>query len=826
MSVQQLLKQSPFLMTMSGKRLISQNGGPLGCLSHSKDKVHIDNLKVQTITGPDLWNKLNAQRCQVSMHIGTDFSKSSATDDLKYSLNYAVLSRDVTNLVAGKKNWLQLSNLTKSIYDFTTAKDRYNGVNDLEVSVKNMDYHLRTEHVSCVMKNPTKEIYKISNLELFTIIGVFTFERLQKQKVSLDLTIESPIGLDKTSSLKTIIDNTVDYVENSNFKTVEALVESVGKVISQSIISPNRNDIDIDVKVTKLSAITDTDGVGVSATKNIRQLDLLKSIDLGNTGPSEASSFNLPVEQKDTTAAIFDGEWNTSYLAFGSNIGDRLEYITLALDLLNVNPKVKVTNISSLFESEPMYFKDQNPFMNGCIEIKTQLSPHDLLKFCKQIEYEELKRVKHFDNGPRCIDLDIILYLNSNGDHIMLNTENLIVPHPRMLERTFVLEPLCELIPPSLLHPVTAEPIVNYLNQIYSNLNKEDTLWKLVPLPTLNGKYRFLRYKTEYELNPLTSALVKKTVSPTYIMSILNTTPDSFSDGGNNFNNIGKQLEYVKEMCQDALKLHDTIIIDIGGCSTRPNSKQTSIEEELSRTTDIIKAIRQCETLPQEKIILSIDTYRSEVAKQAIVAGVDIINDISGATFDANILNVVADHPHIAYVLSHIRGDINTMTTLDKYDEREDVEGIEYLYNERNNHPQTIFIRTIGYEMAKTYNNVLQHNVKRWQLILDPGLGFAKNGDQNMELMKAIPLLKNYSFLDDTTHEYTTFRNLPLLVGPSRKKFIGTITKEDDPSKRDFATGAVISSCIGFDSDIVRVHNVRDCSKVVRMADALYKKST
>lgn len=810
-------------MTMSSKRLISQTASSLTSFSHSKDKVHIDNLKLQTITGPDLWNKLNAQKCQVSMHIGTDFSKSSATDDLKYSLNYAVLSRDVTNLVNGRNNWLQLSNLTKSIYDFTTTKDRYHGVNELEVCVKNLDYHLRTPHVSCIMKNPTQEIYKISNLELFTIIGVFTFERLQKQKVSLDLTITSPIGLDKTSSLKDIIDNTVEYVETSNFKTVEALVESVGKVISQSVISPNRNDIDIDVKVTKLSAITATDGVGVSATKNVRQLDLLKSVGLDNAEAFEASSFNLPVEQKDTTAAIFDHEWNTSYLAFGSNIGDRLEYITLALDLLNDHSKVKVTNISSLFESEPMYFKEQNPFMNGCIEIRTQLNPQDLLKLCKQIEYEELKRVKHFDNGPRCIDLDIILYLNSKGDHIMLNTANLIVPHPRMLERTFVLEPLCELIPPSLLHPVTAEPIVNYLNQIYSKLNNEDTLWKLVPLPTLNGNYRFLKFKTEYELNPLTSQLVKKTVSPTYIMGILNTTPDSFSDGGNNFNNIEKQLAYVKEMSENAFKLHDTIIIDIGGCSTRPNSDQAPVEEELSRTIDLIKAVRNCKDLPQEKIILSIDTYRSEVAKKAILAGVDIINDISGASFDSNILNIVAEHPHVAYVLSHIRGDINTMINQDKYDEREEVEGIEYLYNEKHDNPQTKFIRTVGYEISRAYNKALQRDVKRWQIILDPGLGFAKHGNQNMKLMKDIPLLKNYSFLDESNQEYTTFRNLPVLVGPSRKKFIGTITKEDDASKRDFATGSIITSCIGFDSDIVRVHNVTDCSKAVKLADSLYK---
>lgn len=823
MSVHTILRKSSLLVNMSGRRLISQTTGSLSSLSAPKDHVYITNLKLQTITGPDLWNKLNTQKCQVSMNVGTDFSKSSATDDLKYSLNYAVLSRDVTNLVNGKKNWLQLSNLTKAIYDFTKTDGRYNGVETLEVAVENADYHLRTPNISCTMKNNLQEIYKISNLELFTIIGVFTFERLQKQKVSLDLTITSPLEFDKTSSLKTIIDNTVEYVEASNFKTVEALVESVSKVISQSITSPRRNEVEIDVKVTKLSAITDTDGVGVSAKKNVKQLDALNTIAIGEGTSENSSVFNLPIEPRDSTTAIFDNEWNVSYLAFGSNIGDRLEYITTALDLLNKNPKVKVLNISSLFESEPMYFKDQSPFMNGCLEIKTLLSPQELLKFCKQIEYEELKRVKHFDNGPRCIDLDIILYLNSKGDHIMLNTENLIVPHPRMLERTFVLEPLCELIPPTLLHPVTAEPIVNYLNQIYSNLNEEDYLWKLVPLPTLNNNTRFLKFKTEYTMDPLTSQLVKKTVSPTYIMSILNTTPDSFSDGGNNYNDIKKQLSYVHNICNTVFKLHENIIIDIGGCSTRPNSEQAPIDEELNRTIDLIKAIRNENTLPQEKIILSIDTYRSEVAEQAILVGVDIINDISGANFDSKILDVVAKYPHVAYVLSHIRGDINTMTSKTDYDTREELEGTEYICNEKVDNPQTEFIRTIGYEMAKTYQKALEHGVKRWQIILDPGVGFAKNGDQNIKLMRQIPLLKSYSVFNENSKNYITFRNIPVLVGPSRKKFIGTITKEDIPAKRDFATGSVVSSCIGFGSDLVRVHNASECSKSVRIADALYK---
>lgn len=809
---------------MCSRRLNFHTANQLGPISASRDKIYINQLKLQTITGPDLWNALNTQTCHVSLRIGTDFSKSSITDDLKYSLNYAVISRDITNLVKGRKNWLQLSNLTKSIYDFTTSKDRYQGVNELEVCVKNLDYHLRTPHISCIMREPTEEIYEIHNLELFTIIGVFTFERLQKQKVSLNIIIKSPPGLDKTSSLKLIIDNIVEYVEKSNFKTVEALVESVGKVISQSISSSDRDRIEITVKVIKLSAITDTNGVGVSTTKSVKQLDLLKSIKLKDNSMDKSTKFDLPVEQKFKQISIVNNEWNTAYLAFGSNIGNRVKYILSAISLLDKNPKIKVLNTSSLFESEPMYFKDQNSFMNGCLQIKTQLNPNELLTVCKQIEYEELKRVKHFDNGPRCIDLDIILYLNSEGNHILVNTENLIIPHPRMLERTFVLEPLSELIPSTMLHPITSEPIIQHLDQIYAKLNDADYLTKLIPLPSINNTYRFLRFNTRYELNPISSQVIKKTSSPTYIMGIINNTPDSFSDGGKHFNNIDKKLDDIIRMCNEAFKLQENIIIDIGGCSTRPNSKQATLEEELSRSIQLIRTIRQCPQLPQEKIILSIDTYRSKVARQAVLAGVDIINDISGGTFDPAIFEVVAENPYVAYVLSHIRGDINTMTQLNQYEETENLNGTEFLYNQiEKNNTQTQFIRSIGFEMSQTYKKAVQCRVKRWQIIMDPGLGFAKNGNQNIQLMKDIPLLKNYSFFNEDTKEFTNFKNIPILVGPSRKKFIGTITKEEDASKRDFATGSVVTSCISLGCDIVRVHNVADCSKAVKIADSIYK---
>lgn len=824
------------------------------------DHVYIKNLKVDTLTGPGLWNQLDKQHCSINVKIGTNFAESSATDDLKYSLNYAVISRDIQNYVNLQKNWISVTKISQSIYDYL-LKGKYPGIDTLDVTVKNPDYHLRTTEILCQVKNDTREIIKINQLELYTLLGVFTFERLQKQKVSLDIAIEGNKGLEKVISIKEIIDQIVSYIENANFKTVEALVECVSKLVSQNFnsnLDDKFHDVKISCKVIKLSAITDTDGVGVSCERDLKSLKLLNDIVIKNhnnipvNGQYNVESFNLPVNNNSIDSGTASGgkqnKWNKAYLAFGSNMGNRLQFIKSAIELLEQDPKIKISNISSLFESEPMYFTDQRPFMNGVIEIMTQLTPVELLGKCKEIEYDELKRVKHFDNGPRCIDLDIVMYLNHIGEHVLLNSDNLIIPHARMLERTFVLEPLCELIPPTMLHPITAEPMIDHLQQMYAKGKDEDTLWKLIPLPQIKGsdKERFLKFKTVYELNPITNQLTSKTKSSTYTMGILNTTPDSFSDGGKYYNNLANQLDQVKGMCHETFKLYDTIIIDIGGCSTRPNSKQASIEEEIERTIPLLKAIRSDDSLPQHKIILSIDTYRSEVAQLAIDNGVDIINDISAGTFDPKILKIVGANSSIGYVMSHIRGTIDTMTQMTNYsdvlNQNDALETVEqYVCGMRiNNGLKDQFITTISNEMAQIYENCLNKGIKRWQIIMDPGIGFAKNMEQNLQLIRQLPQLKNYScqfkaktadketddYSDKDTvlfDRYVNFKNLPVLLGPSRKKFIGTITGDEDAKDRDYSTCNILGSCIGFDCNIVRVHNVKECVKSIRLSDSIYK---
>lgn len=812
------------------------------------DHIYIKNLKVDTATGPGLWNQLDKQHCSIDVKIGTNFAKSAATDDLKYSLNYAVISRDIQNFVNLKQNWVSLSNISQSIYSHL-LRGKYAGIETLDITVKNPDYHLRTSGISYQVKDDKLEYIQIKDLELYTLLGVFTFERLQKQKILLDIIIEGAKGLEKHISIKQIIDQVVVYIENANFKTVEALVECVSKLISQNVdlnMHKSFENTKISCKVTKLNAITDTDGVGVSCTRDLKVLRLLDDIHFNDNLVNQSSNgsysvekFNLPVQNKEMETTDGSHLWNKAYLAFGSNMGKRLQYIQTALKLLEEDEKVKITNVSSLFESEPMYFKDQTPFMNGAIEILTQLSPIELLRKCKEIEYEELKRVKLFDNGPRCIDLDIILYLNHLNEHILLNSENLIIPHARMLERSFVLEPLCELIPPTMLHPITAEPIIDHLKQIYSKCKDEDILWKLIPLPQIKDskKKRYLKFKNVYEIDPVTGQLTSRTKSSTYTMGILNTTPDSFSDGGKYYSNLETQLDKVQEMCQDTFKLYDNIIIDIGGCSTRPHSKQATLEEEIERTIPLIKLIRSTTTLPQEKIILSIDTYRSEVAQLAIDNGVDIINDISGGTFDPEILDVVGRNNSVAYVMSHIRGNIDTMTQLTNYDktlkQNNKLEvSSEYIYgNKIGNDDKYQFISTIGKEMAQIYDNCLNRGIKRWQIIMDPGIGFAKQKEQNLQIIRQLPHLKNFacelkdkrSHNDSVVEKYVNFKNIPVLLGPSRKKFIGTITKDEDATARDYSTCNIISPCIGFDCNIIRVHNVKECVKSIKLSDSIYK---
>ena len=262
----------------------------------------------------------------------------------------------------------------------------------------------------------------------------------------------------------------------------------------------------------------------------------------------------------------------------------------------------------------------------------------------------------------------------------------------------------------------------------------------------------------------------------TYVMGILNVTPDSFSDGGE-FNQATSAVTQARKMIQNGAD-----IIDIGGQSTRPGAVQISLEEDLHRVIPIIKTICERETIP-----LSIDTTRAEVARAAIEAGADIINDISGGTFDENMFSIAAKL-EVPIILMHIKGTPQTMQNLTDY---------------KDLVPEIIDF--LKHQIKKAIAN----NIKLTNMIIDPGIGFAKNARQNIQLIQQLSEFKKL--------------NVPLLIGVSRKSFIGKIIGQDNPKNRVWGTAAACCGAIAHGADIIRVHDVPQMYDVARVADAIWR---
>ncbi|CCH42162.1 Folic acid synthesis protein [Wickerhamomyces ciferrii] len=776
----------------------------------SPDIVLINKLQVQAITGKDYWDRPFPQPINISVRLRTDFNKASESDDLKYSLNYAVISRNITEHFENNKykNFKSLENIANSVSNVILDESKGGGDN-VEIKVSGEKTEIRAEDIEITINRfkqdgqvhkieGTVDSIKISSLKLLTLIGVFTFERFKKQFVTIDLDIKydtaNPVDYYK------IIEDIVTYVENANFKTVEALIDSVAQLVIQN------NALEVTAKVEKPNAITFSQGVGVEVTRSAEFFANSPRIDVNNivTIDNFKESFNLPQSSNGNKS-----DTHLVYIAFGSNTGNQVQNIISAIDALNSLESTQVLETSSLYESEPMYYLDQPKFVNGALKLQTKYSPQDLLTHLKRIEYDLLGRVKIIENGPRSIDLDILLY-----DDLVLNEPDLIIPHMRMIERTFVLQPLCELISPIDIHPVTAEPYLNHLKQLYKSsidhsLQKSNQLTTIVPLynkfNTTNNSTRNLGFD------------LLGNSHKTRIMGILNTTPDSFSDGGLNAS-VEIAIKNALEMVHAGVD-----IIDIGGVSTRPGSIAPSEKEEWERVVPIIQAIRSHNDELLKNVVISIDTYRSHIALESIKAGADLINDISGGLYDDKMFDVIAE-TGVPYILNHTRGTPDTMSKLNQYEENLNDNLLEFTNPgyEISEVDETL-LKAISRELVEQYQKAISHGVKRWQIITDPGIGFAKNLKQNLAIIRGTPLIKTYSNYNQETKEYGSLNGLPILLGPSRKKFIGTLTNEKNPSDRVLSTGAVIMSCIGYKSDIVRVHDVEEIKKVVAIGDALYK---
>jgi dihydropteroate synthase len=269
--------------------------------------------------------------------------------------------------------------------------------------------------------------------------------------------------------------------------------------------------------------------------------------------------------------------------------------------------------------------------------------------------------------------------------------------------------------------------------------------------------------------------------SRTYLMGVLNVTPDSFSDGGQ-FDTVETALAQAKKLVEAEMD-----IIDIGGQSTRPGSKAISVAEECDRVIPTIQAIRKADHDWLRDIPISIDTTRAEVARAAIQAGADIINDISGGTYEPDIFKVAAecDTP---LILMHLRGTPETMQKMTDYD---DLMGEIVLF------------------LAAQADKAVAAGVDSKKIAVDPGIGFAKTVTQNITILRELEKLQAL--------------NCPILVGTSRKSFIGKLLNQPEAQERLWGTAATLDCAIAHGADLVRVHDGAPMRDVCRMADALWR---
>ncbi|MEQ8153961.1 MAG: dihydropteroate synthase [Clostridiaceae bacterium] len=256
----------------------------------------------------------------------------------------------------------------------------------------------------------------------------------------------------------------------------------------------------------------------------------------------------------------------------------------------------------------------------------------------------------------------------------------------------------------------------------------------------------------------------------TYIMGILNVTPDSFSDGGK-YNNLELALKQTEKLIAEGAD-----IIDVGGESTRPGAVYVSAEEEINRVVPVIKGIKE-----KHDITISIDTYKAEVAEAAIKAGADMINDVWGFKKDSEMANVAA-----------------------KY-------GVQCcLMHNRDNEMYTDIIEDMKKDLQESVNIALKAGIKKENIILDPGIGFAKTVEQNIEVMDRLEELLDLGY--------------PMLLATSKKRMIG-FTLNLPPEERTEGTMATTVIGIMKGYDFVRVHDVKENKRAAQMTDAIVRRN-
>lgn len=263
----------------------------------------------------------------------------------------------------------------------------------------------------------------------------------------------------------------------------------------------------------------------------------------------------------------------------------------------------------------------------------------------------------------------------------------------------------------------------------------------------------------------------------TLVMGILNVTPDSFADGGRHFT-LKDAINRAQVMIEEGVD-----IIDIGGESTKPGAERVTEEEEASRVIPVL------EQLTQLSVEISIDTTRSSIAARAISLGVKFVNDVSGGLADPKMYEVIAKNPKVQYVIMHWRAHSKNMQDLAHY---KDV------------------VKEVKEELEERISSAIEAGVDPDQIIIDPGIGFSKSGEHNWELLKNIDRLSLLGY--------------PILIGASRKRFLGELAGGSNPDEREAATLAITAMMAKQGIWAVRTHSVKAHRDVIATINALARR--
>ncbi|KAB2053179.1 hypothetical protein ES319_A12G169300v1 [Gossypium barbadense] len=402
---------------------------------------------------------------------------------------------------------------------------------------------------------------------------------------------------------------------------------------------------------------------------------------------------------------------------------------------------IHITRHGCLYETAPAYVTDQPQFLNSAVRAVTKLGPHELLGVLKTIE-RNMGRSGGIRYGPRPIDLDILFY----GKY-QIGSDILTVPHERIWERPFVMAPLMD-----LLGSVIDSDTVACWHSLSTDSDGLFGLWEKLGGESLIGKEGMKR-----------------------VLPIRN---------------------HLWEWSKKTSVMGGADIIDIGAQSTRPMASRISAEQELDRLIPVLEAVLEMPEM-EEKLV-SVDTFYSDVASEAVNKGAHLINDVSAGQLDPNMLKMVASLD-VPYIAMHMRGDPTTMQSSDN---------LQY----------SDVCSQVASELFSRVKDAELSGVPAWRIILDPGIGFSKKTEHNLDILTGLPVIRS-----EIAKRSLAASHAPLLIGPSRKRFLGEICNRPAAGERDPATIASVTAGIFGGANIVRVHNVRDNVDAVKVCDAMLK---